>query len=200
MAILDSLKTLYSLDTLDARLTTSSTTPSRNQEASIANPKSPAQTTLQNDSPSKLPGVQPSRWKTPEFSFYYLCFLTIPFFMVKSVYDVSKGIIFCFHLQLCIFDTLSQSHIQIIQSILISCPMAGYLAGKSLVSCRVAEWHHLIIMDRTTQIVNIVVCVIIFRTYFCSQCYIHSYVEHTTSSGVLILIQMCPLNLHAIQA
>lgn len=37
----------------------------------------------------KLPDAQPSKWNTPEYYFYYLCFLTIPFFMVKSVYDVS---------------------------------------------------------------------------------------------------------------
>lgn len=37
-----------------------------------------------------LPNAQPSKWRTPEYFFYYLCFLTIPFFMVKSVYDVSR--------------------------------------------------------------------------------------------------------------
>ena len=37
----------------------------------------------------KLPDAQPSKWNTTEYYFYYLCFLTIPFFMVKSVYDVS---------------------------------------------------------------------------------------------------------------
>jgi hypothetical protein len=37
----------------------------------------------------KLPDAKPSKWNTPEYYFYYLCFLIIPFFMVKSVYDVS---------------------------------------------------------------------------------------------------------------
>ena len=37
----------------------------------------------------RLPDAKPSKWNTPEYYFYYLCFLIIPFFMVKSVYDVS---------------------------------------------------------------------------------------------------------------
>lgn len=37
----------------------------------------------------RLPDARPSKWNTPEYYFYYLCFLTIPFLMVKSVYDVS---------------------------------------------------------------------------------------------------------------
>ncbi|KAM0693893.1 hypothetical protein Q7P36_006017 [Cladosporium allicinum] len=37
----------------------------------------------------RLPDAQPSKWNTPEYYLYYLCFLTIPFLMVKSVYDVS---------------------------------------------------------------------------------------------------------------
>ncbi|KAK4496897.1 hypothetical protein PRZ48_011346 [Zasmidium cellare] len=36
------------------------------------------------------PDAQPSRWNTPEYYFYGLCFATIPFLMFKSVYDVSK--------------------------------------------------------------------------------------------------------------
>jgi len=91
MTFLDSLRTLYSLDTLDSRLTTSSTTPSRNTDTSIADAKLPAQKILKDESREPIPGAQPSRWNTTEFYFYYLCFLTIPFFMVKSVYDVSKG-------------------------------------------------------------------------------------------------------------
>ena len=38
---------------------------------------------------SPLPSTSPSKWRTPEYYFYYLCFLIIPFFMVKTVYDVS---------------------------------------------------------------------------------------------------------------
>ncbi|SMQ55093.1 unnamed protein product [Zymoseptoria tritici ST99CH_3D7] len=34
--------------------------------------------------------AQPSKWNTPEYYLYYLVFLTIPFMMFKSVYDVSQ--------------------------------------------------------------------------------------------------------------
>ncbi|KAK3677298.1 glycerol transporter [Recurvomyces mirabilis] len=37
-----------------------------------------------------LPNAQPSKWRTPEYYFYYACFLTIPVFMFKAVYDVSQ--------------------------------------------------------------------------------------------------------------
>jgi hypothetical protein len=37
----------------------------------------------------KLRDAQPSKWNTPEYWFYFLCLLTIPILMVKSVYDVS---------------------------------------------------------------------------------------------------------------
>ena len=92
MSFLEPLRTLYSLDTLDSRLTTSSKTPSVKPDNSIAEAKLPAQNIVSKSNREQLPRVQPSRWNTKEFYFYYLCFLTIPIFMVKSVYDVSKGI------------------------------------------------------------------------------------------------------------
>nr|OQO31728.1 hypothetical protein B0A51_01076 [Rachicladosporium sp. CCFEE 5018] len=36
-----------------------------------------------------LPYAQPSKWRTPEYFFYYFIFLTIPPLMVKAVYDLS---------------------------------------------------------------------------------------------------------------
>jgi hypothetical protein len=92
MSWLSFLKKLYSLDTLDTRFTTSTKTPHKiTPEDSIADSKLPAQEVLQSGK-SQLPsGSQPSKWNTPEFYFYYLCFLTIPFFMVKAVYDISQG-------------------------------------------------------------------------------------------------------------
>lgn len=97
MSCLDYLKRLYSLDTLDTRFTTSGKLPPRvsGEDPSIADSKLPAQQTLGSANGhgkhAPLPGAQPSRWRTTEFYFYYLCFLTIPFLMVKAVYDVSKG-------------------------------------------------------------------------------------------------------------
>jgi len=50
--------------------------------------------TLDNRFASKsgeaLSTARPSKWKTPEYYIYYACFLTIPFLMFKSVYDVSQ--------------------------------------------------------------------------------------------------------------
>ena len=37
-----------------------------------------------------LPDAKPSKWRKPEFFFYYFCFLTIVPLMFKAVYDVSK--------------------------------------------------------------------------------------------------------------
>jgi hypothetical protein len=92
MTGLSFIKKLYSLDTLDTRFTTSTKTPHKlTAEASIADSKLPAQQILQPAKDQLPPGAQPSQWNTPEFYFYYFCFLTIPFFMVKAVYDVSQG-------------------------------------------------------------------------------------------------------------
>lgn len=91
MTVLSFFKKLYSLDTLDTRFTTSTKTPHKlTTEASIADTKLPAQQVLQSGKNDRLPGTQPSKWNTKEFYFYYLCFLTIPIFMVKAVYDVSQ--------------------------------------------------------------------------------------------------------------
>ncbi|KAK4960331.1 glycerol transporter [Elasticomyces elasticus] len=55
---------LYKVETLDSRFTSKTGEP--------------------------LPNASPSRWNTPEYYVYYAFFLTIPFLMFKSVYDVSK--------------------------------------------------------------------------------------------------------------
>ncbi|KAG9950548.1 glycerol:H+ symporter-like protein, partial [Aureobasidium melanogenum] len=91
MSWLSFIKKLYSLDTLDTRFTTSTKTPHKlTTEDSIANSKLHAQQVIQSGKTQPLPGSQPSKWNTPEFYFYYLCFLTIPIFMIKAVYDVSQ--------------------------------------------------------------------------------------------------------------
>lgn len=61
---MSSLKRLFAVETLDTRLDS----------------KTQGQ---------PLPYAKPSKWRTAEYYFYYLCFLTIPVFMVKAVYDVS---------------------------------------------------------------------------------------------------------------
>lgn len=94
MQWLQTLQRLFSLDTLDTRFTTSSKTPPRKATDSIATEKPSVQQPLGRPGESveaeSLPGAQASRWQTPEFYFYYLCFLTIPPLMFKAVYDVSQ--------------------------------------------------------------------------------------------------------------
>ena len=58
------LRDLYKVETLDTRFTPST--------------------------PGPLAKAQPSKWNTPEYYIYYAFFLTIPFLMFKSVYDVSQ--------------------------------------------------------------------------------------------------------------
>lgn len=60
---MDSFKRLYAVEALDVRF----------------GPR-PGQSTLV---------TQPPKWRTKEFWFYYLAFLTIPPLMFKAVYDVS---------------------------------------------------------------------------------------------------------------
>lgn len=88
------LQRLYSLDTLDTRFTASSRPPTDRTNGSIADDKLPAQQLLgskdSDDGLQSIPGAQSSKWRTPEFYFYYFIFLTIPPLMFKAVYDVSQ--------------------------------------------------------------------------------------------------------------
>lgn len=91
MSWLHYLKRMFSLDTLDTRLTTSAKSPPIDQDVSIAGSKLPAQQALGTTNRGQaLPGAQASKWNTPEFYFYYLCFIVIPPLMFKAVYDVSQ--------------------------------------------------------------------------------------------------------------
>ncbi|KAI6901966.1 hypothetical protein KC334_g7875, partial [Hortaea werneckii] len=47
-------------------------------------------TRFASKSSQPLPNTQASRWRTGEYYAYALAFATIPFFMFKSVYDVSQ--------------------------------------------------------------------------------------------------------------
>lgn len=80
---------LYSLDTLDTRLTTSATTPLdvAQKERDTANHKG-QNGKIENDVSVR---AQPSKWNTPEFYFYALVFILVVPQMFKSVIDASKG-------------------------------------------------------------------------------------------------------------
>lgn len=86
MTILTFFRDLYSLDTLDTRLTTSSKTSTN--DASNASVKTTIRDTSSNKS---LPqGASPSKWNTLEFYFYGFVFVTIVPLMYKAVWDVSQ--------------------------------------------------------------------------------------------------------------
>lgn len=89
MTLLTVLQRIYSLDTLDTRLTVSSSTPikavsqSPTREQPLAGKDGRAQEIAAS--------AQPSKWNTVEFYCYALVFLTMVPLMFKTVMDVSKG-------------------------------------------------------------------------------------------------------------
>lgn len=81
MTVFNYVGRLYSLDTLDTRFTKSAqSSPLNNNARSI----------------SADAGVDPptkSLWRTPEFYFYYVCFVVAVPLMFKAAHDVSKRIL-----------------------------------------------------------------------------------------------------------
>ena len=80
------LQQLYSLDTLDTRFTTSSSTPPK-PDGNASEARSPEKN---NDASGLPPGASPSRWNTPEFYLYALVHLLAVPSMFKAVIDVSQ--------------------------------------------------------------------------------------------------------------
>ena len=97
MGLFSYVRSIYALDTIDTRFTTSSSTSYRTVLESRA--ESAAAASKRDDS---IPGVgvetdhsgrpiaQPSKWKTPEFYLYYFVFITIVPYMFWVAYDVSR--------------------------------------------------------------------------------------------------------------
>lgn len=97
MSLFSYLRSIYQLDTLDTRFTNSSTTPYKsalNTQIDPASGKSsrdgPVQGVPVKLDSNGLPLAQPSKWKTPEFYFYYFIFLTIVPYMFWVPYTVSR--------------------------------------------------------------------------------------------------------------
>jgi protein-cysteine N-palmitoyltransferase HHAT len=90
MEVLHFFRRLYSLDTLDTRLTTSSLIPlAAATEDSAEKPTSEKRT---DGEAANLPaGASPSKWRTPEFYFYYTVFVLVVPQMFRSVMNVSRG-------------------------------------------------------------------------------------------------------------
>ncbi|PNS17887.1 hypothetical protein CAC42_3846 [Sphaceloma murrayae] len=77
-------KAIYSLDTLDTRFTTSSTSPPRSkteQDKHLA---------TKRDTGQPLPDAQPSKWSSTEYILYSLLVACAVPLMIKSIYDVSQ--------------------------------------------------------------------------------------------------------------
>ena len=97
MSIFSYVRSIYALDTIDTRFTSSSATP---YKAVVDARIDPATSTSKRD--DSVPGVgvktdhsgrpiaQPSKWNTPEFYFYYFVFITIVPYMFWIAYDVSR--------------------------------------------------------------------------------------------------------------
>ncbi len=79
---------LYSLDTLDTRLTTSSHTP-----LTIATEESPekstSERTVEKNAAHLPPEASPSKWSTPEFYLYFAVIAFVVPLMFRSVMKVS---------------------------------------------------------------------------------------------------------------
>lgn len=89
MPLLSALRTLYSWDTLDPRLTTGTlwTAPPKPSAASL-----PTRDSGESPQSRKLrEQAHPSRWKKPEFMLYYVVLATCLPMMLKVTYDLSKG-------------------------------------------------------------------------------------------------------------
>lgn len=86
------LKRMYSLDTLDTRFTTSSSTPleKTSTEHGVNEKKAPSAAST-DVAASTIQGVPPSRWNTWEYYFYYLVFIIMVPLMFKVPYEVSKA-------------------------------------------------------------------------------------------------------------
>ena len=90
MKLFNFLRQLYSLDTLDTRITTSSSTPLD----TVQKEREAADQRIQNvkHENNVAQGAQPAKWNTPEFYLYALVFILAVPMMFKSVMDVSQGI------------------------------------------------------------------------------------------------------------
>lgn len=91
MTFLQTLQRIYSLDTLDTRLTVSSTTPLKAVSDSRQSPTREPLAGKDGRAQDIAASAQPSKWNTVEFYFYGLVFLTMVPLMFKTVMDVSQG-------------------------------------------------------------------------------------------------------------
>ncbi|KAK2625474.1 hypothetical protein QTJ16_004786 [Diplocarpon rosae] len=96
MSLFSYVRSIYALDTIDTRFTSSSSTPYRTVVDARSHPDHKAKRDdsapgvgVRTDN-SGRPIAQPSKWNTPEFYFYYFVFLTIVPSMFWVAFDVSR--------------------------------------------------------------------------------------------------------------
>jgi len=99
MSIFSYVRSIYALDTIDTRFTSSSSTPYKTVIDARVDPAAVAANAKRDDSipgdgvktdSSGRPIAQPSKWNTPEFYFYYAVFIVVVPYMFWIAYDVSR--------------------------------------------------------------------------------------------------------------
>jgi hypothetical protein len=129
MEALHFFRRLYSLDTLDTRLTTSSSTP-----LTVVSCESPEKATsgkgVETQPASLPPGASPSKWQTLEFYAYYAIFLLAVPQMFRSVMNVSsRGSSHGSNLA-CASSKILQLHIQTTPNTKTFSPPVGFPVAK----------------------------------------------------------------------
>lgn len=90
MNLLQYVEKLYSLDTLDTRLTTSSKSPPSRIDPARPSPDDAPYKKGRSGAGELAKGANPPRWRSPEFIYHGLVFLVAVPLMFKTAYDVSK--------------------------------------------------------------------------------------------------------------
>jgi hypothetical protein len=93
MGLLSFLRAVFSLDTLDYRVTVNTTRssfpPKIRPQSALAGPSTANESAASRKVREE---AAPSRWKTPEFILYWLVVGTVVPLMFKTAFDVSKGV------------------------------------------------------------------------------------------------------------
>ena len=90
MNLLNYAGSLYSLDTLDTRFTTSSKTPPSRLDPTRPSPDGASYRKGRSGAGELAEGASPPRWRSPEFIYHGLVFLVAVPLMFKTAYGVSK--------------------------------------------------------------------------------------------------------------
>lgn len=87
MGVFSFLKSVYTLDTLDTRFTSSSSVPYKTVVEARSDPVAQREVTAAK---AQRRHAQPSKWRTPEFYLYYVVFVVAVPYMFWIAYDVSR--------------------------------------------------------------------------------------------------------------